>query len=49
MWKNNKTNVKDYSGVVGEGEAIRNIKISFLFFSFFLFFFSWKNIYRDGY
>ena len=32
MWKNNKTNVKDYSGVVGEGEAIRNIKISFLFF-----------------
>ena len=49
MWKNNKTNVKDYSGVVGEGEAIRNIKISFLFFLFFFFFFSWKNIYRDGY
>ena len=45
MWKNNKTNVKDYSGVVGEGEAIRNIKISFLFFLFFFFFFLVGRIY----
>ena len=36
MWKNNKTNLKDYSGVVGE--AIGNIKISFLFFFSFIFF-----------
>ena len=45
MWKNNKTNVKDYSGVVGEGEAIRNIKISFLFFLFFFFLFLVGRIY----